>query len=598
MRSDYSDPMSRWWPAEAADAVRLGVTSLTAVYLAMYFELDEPDWAGWTVFSVSLATRASSIQKSTWRAFSTILGAAVGIVLMDNFAQSTLAYDIALALWLGMMTYCSSLERGLGSYGFALMGYTVPIVTLGNVETPLQTFDTVVSRCSALILGIGCAYVSSVLVARGTSVVRHDLSNTAAAAARDCADWIEASRGMSVWRSPPVASVFKLDLQIADALTEQPSLRVGAHAICRMPPLLLRLIAARLRRIRLSDGNVGPTGKLDRVIGVARSFERYPRYGFRSAGPCPLAIDRDMAQAVRNGLRTMLAVSLVNAFWYASHWSAGATAALWTAIICTILSSRPNAASTARCFLVGGALAILVGLFMRYIALTMTGSYALLAALLLPCCFLAALARSDARAQAGSGYAFTVLGVVSPQNTMTYDLLSSLNDALAQLIGLGVVAIAFSALFPPALPEIRRLRVMRRMVRDVLAVALRRSALLPRPDTWLARMFDRLDQISSESRAIQEAGQTLILVGQGLLTLRDIDDDLRRRTGKIITARDQTSQDICMSIRQLASDEAGSIGPRAQRELFEIAQLLETGKTAIAAWPIRFGNFSFNEATR
>jgi hypothetical protein len=53
-----------------------------------------------------------------------------------------------------------------------------------------------------------------------------------------------------------------------------------------------------------------------------------------------------------------------------------------------------------------------------------------------------------------------------------------------------------------------------------------------------------------------------------------------------------------MSIRQLASDEAGSIGPRAQRELFEIAQLLETGKTAIAAWPIGFGNFSFNEATR
>jgi hypothetical protein len=44
-----------------------------------------------TVFSVSLATRASSIQKSTWRAFSTILGAAVSIVLMDNLAQFSLA---------------------------------------------------------------------------------------------------------------------------------------------------------------------------------------------------------------------------------------------------------------------------------------------------------------------------------------------------------------------------------------------------------------------------------------------------------------------------------------------------------------------------
>jgi len=102
-------------------------------------------------------------------------------LLMANFAQSTLAYDIAFALWLGIMTYFSSLERVLGAYGFALIGYTVPIVTLGNVETPLQTFDTVVSRCSELILGIGCAYVSSDLVARGTAAVRRGRSMARAA---------------------------------------------------------------------------------------------------------------------------------------------------------------------------------------------------------------------------------------------------------------------------------------------------------------------------------------------------------------------------------------------------------------------------------
>src|SRR5271170_8527327 len=71
----------RWWPTEAADAVRLGVTSLAAMYLAMYFELDAPYWAGWTVFFVSLATRANSIQKSTFRAVSTLLGAVVSILL-------------------------------------------------------------------------------------------------------------------------------------------------------------------------------------------------------------------------------------------------------------------------------------------------------------------------------------------------------------------------------------------------------------------------------------------------------------------------------------------------------------------------------------
>jgi uncharacterized membrane protein YccC len=588
--SDCLDRIGSWWPTEAADAARLSVTSLIAMYLAMYFELDEPHWAGWTVFSVSLATRASSIQKSAWRAFSTVLGAAAGIVMMDNFAQSTFAFDIALALWLGVMTYFSSLERGLGSYGFALMGYIVPIVTLGNVDTPLRTFDTVVSRCSALILGISCAYVSSVLVARGTAAVRKDLSDAVEAAARDCADWAEASHDKSVWRSPPVGSVLKLDRQIADALTEQPSLRISAHTICRVPRLLLRLIADGLRRARLDDETNGQIWKLDRIVAIAQSFERNPGYGVRSASTRPLAIDLDTAQATHNAMRTIAAVSLISAFWYTSHWSAGATATTWAAVMCVVLSSRPNAAGTACYFLLGGALAIVVGLFIRYAALTVTSSYALFAAVLFPCCFLAALARSDIRAKAGPGYAITLLGVVSPQNTMTYDLVSSLNDALAQLIGIGVAVIAFSALLPPATAETRRLRVMRRMISDIQAAALRPSALLPRPDKWLAQMFDRLEQISSEGRAIQEAGQTLILVGQALLRLRDVDDDLGRRAGAILTARGERVDGICTSLRQLASDDAESLDSGPQRKILEIAHLLESGKTAIAAWPVELCN--------
>jgi uncharacterized membrane protein YccC len=192
-----TDLARRWWPAETADAMRLGVTSLVAIYLAMYFELDDPHWAGWTVFSVSLATRASFFQKSTFRAFSTLLGAVVSIVLMDDLAQSTLGYDVALALWLGLMTYFASLEQGLGSYGFALMGFIVPILTLGNVEAPLNTFDTAVSRCSEPILGVGCAYVSSVLVAHETQVIRRDSANAIEATAQDCAAWDAACHEVS-----------------------------------------------------------------------------------------------------------------------------------------------------------------------------------------------------------------------------------------------------------------------------------------------------------------------------------------------------------------------------------------------------------------
>src|ERR1700761_1993456 len=132
------------WPTEAASAVRIALTSVAAIYLAMLLELDRPEWAGWTVLSVSLATRASSLQKSLWRAVSSIIGCIIAVALTANFAQSTLAFDVAIALWLALLTAAASVERGQRSYGFALMGYTVPIVTLGNVEQPGLVFHVAV----------------------------------------------------------------------------------------------------------------------------------------------------------------------------------------------------------------------------------------------------------------------------------------------------------------------------------------------------------------------------------------------------------------------------------------------------------------------
>jgi len=575
--------------------VRLSVTSLIAIYLAMYFELDEPQWAGWRVFSVSLATRASSIQKSTVRAFSTLLGAVVSVVLMGNFAQSILGYDVALALWLGLMTYCASLEQGVGSYAFAPMGYTVPILTLGNVEAPLNTFDTAVSRCSELILGIACAYVSSVLVARGTQAVRRELANAIEKTAEACGAWDAACHETLVWQPPPVERVLKLDRQIADAMIEQPSLRMGARPICHVPQLLLLLVADRLRKIHLGIKDHDRTLGFVLIPTVARTWGKQSMGGPRGRGAPALATDRDRAQAVHNAIRTVIAVSLVNAFWYVSHWSAGATAAMWTANLCVVLSSRPNPADAARHILAGGALAILVGLLLHYGVLTTTGSYGLLAAVLVPCCLLAAVALSDARAKVGSSFAFVVFGVISPDNTMTYNLVGSLNDGLAILAGLSIAVVAFSTLPKSATPQARQRRVMRRMVRDVRVVALWPSALLPPPRKWLARMFDRLNQLSAESQTIQVAAQTRLLVGRELLALHDIDDGLRRRAGRIIFADSVADENIETAAEKLALVAAACANPRAQSELLNLARLLDADRNAIATWPVDFHHNNVRE---
>src|SRR5262249_7585594 len=117
-----------------------------------------------------------------------------------------------------------------------------------------------------------------------------------------------------------------------------------------------RLIAESLYRVRL--GERAQTGGFERVAAAARSFELHPRPGFCSAANRPLAVDRDTTQAANNAVRTIIAVLAMNAFWYESHWSAGATTTTWTALVCTLLSTRPNAAITARNFLFGGALAV------------------------------------------------------------------------------------------------------------------------------------------------------------------------------------------------------------------------------------------------
>ena len=258
------------WPTEAFSAARLALTSVGAIYLAMLLELDRPEWAGWTVLSVSLVTRASSLQKSLWRTVSSIIGCGIALALTANFAQSTLAFDAAVALWLALLTVPASMERGQRSYGFALMGYTVPIVTLANVDQPSLVFQVAVDRCSTLLLGIACAHASSVLVAAGVREVSSSLADRLDATATACGEWLRAvQRGGNV-PEPPVSHVLALDPAIADAFTEQPSLQTGRRAVSDAPIRLLQLLAIGLleRRLGLRDGGAASAMMRDPLVGA------------------------------------------------------------------------------------------------------------------------------------------------------------------------------------------------------------------------------------------------------------------------------------------------------------------------------------------
>jgi uncharacterized membrane protein YccC len=164
-------------------------------------------------------------------------------------------------------------------------------------------------------------------------------------------------------------------------------------------------------------------------------------------------------------------------------------------------------------------------------------------------CMLGALGRSDARAVSGGGYGIVVLNIVGPTNVMQYQLDATLNGVVADLLGLGLAVIAFSALPPPASTSTRRWRAKRRMARGFLASVCAPDFLRPDTDRWLARMFDRLTQIGGEDGAT-DGGKTLLLAGLLVLALRREDADLGRQVRAIVQAKGLNTGS---ALRQLAN---------------------------------------------
>lgn len=579
-----------WWPSEASFAARLALTSVAAIYLCMLFELETPEWAGWTVVSVSLAARANSLQKSLWRVLGTIVGALISFAIVDAFAQATLAFDIALALYIFVITTISNIQRGFRVYGFAVMGYTVPIVILNDVQRPQLVFYTAVDRCSTIVVGVACAYVSFALVAPGVRTVARNLANVLDAAVEACSGWgrqacRRSDESEASTKRPPLGNVLALDSTMQDAFTEQPSLRAGALALAQAPITLLHLLAMDMLRCRRPTVEPSPRALLgrdfvetdaewDHLRELGPRLRRLEHRGLHHAPPKPLAIDWDGVQAMKNGLRAVLAVSLTNAFWYVSNWPPGGAMVSWAALASVLYATRDDGAQFTRNFLIGAVMAAAVGVFARYVILEQSSSLAQLAIVLFPVMMLAAIGYNEKAAAFGGGYAFLILGIIQPTNIQNYDLGASLNGILATLIGVWVVVACFTYILPSATPATRRRRAQRRMANAVRAIGRRPTWLLPSSDTWLARQAQRLARVCEDPKAV-EGGEILLLVGLLLLATRRRETRVGREAARAIWSSDRAD-----TFDRLA-DGSGDAMHRAR--LRTIADLLQTD--SLRGWP-------------
>jgi uncharacterized membrane protein YccC len=131
-------------------------SSMIALWIALYLNLDRPYWAMMTVYIVAQPLTGAMRSKAAFRFAGTLLGAVAAIALVPNLVAVPWMLTAALALWVGICIYFALLDRTPRSYVFLLAGFTAAIIGFPCVDTPDAIFDTALARVEETTLAIVC----------------------------------------------------------------------------------------------------------------------------------------------------------------------------------------------------------------------------------------------------------------------------------------------------------------------------------------------------------------------------------------------------------------------------------------------------------
>ncbi|MER8846504.1 MULTISPECIES: FUSC family protein [Mesorhizobium] len=145
----------------ALRTVSAGMIALLAAYA---LKLDHPQWAMMTVFIVARPVAGMVLAKGFYRLLGTLAGGVAAIAITTAFGTGPWILVTALAVWIGICTFVSSLLRNPEAYGAALAGYTAMIIGLPAFGQPHLVVDLAVARCAEIVLGIVCAGLTSRLI--------------------------------------------------------------------------------------------------------------------------------------------------------------------------------------------------------------------------------------------------------------------------------------------------------------------------------------------------------------------------------------------------------------------------------------------------
>lgn len=521
-----------------AFALRIWIAILAALYAGFWLQLDAASSAAITVAILALPTRGQAIEKAAFRLIGTIVGVVASIVIVGAFSQTRDLLLAGFAVWIGLCIYAAGLLDGNRAYAAVLSGYTVGLVAMQQIDTPLQVFNAGVQRGAAIAVGIGAvALVNDLLAAPdrhpGVAAQLADLHRRVRAYAkavlrREAKD-PESTAGL-------MREIATLRSDMSSVATESSSGTVRSTAARgTLVTLLAELHAARV--LHVLPTSLEPAERDRLIAGLEKDDVEHDPTMPDAAEPAPgnaMAASvawasnelRRRDQEVREDLAALRAGKPPRRLWRAPFYrchrlaaQAGIRAALWLALASVVLvvggwpaselslalvpvviglgATSPNPRAFTITALIATPIAVVVAGVLEFLVLDGADQFQLLALALAPVAIGATLLMTRPNPMPASlgrlGLIFT-LAIIAPSNPQSYNPQSYLFASLLICLSVGLL-LAAQFLVPPLSDEHRR-QMLVAAARRELDDLLRRGAGRYAPEEAMFRDAVRVSQIA------------------------------------------------------------------------------------------------------
>jgi uncharacterized membrane protein YccC len=217
-------------------ALRTVISIITAIAIAFWLQVQDPQWAGLTACLVIQPTAGAVLAKGVFRIMGTIVGAFFGLFALSIYAEAPIPFVGLMVLWLSLSVYGAARVRNFAAYGFLLAGYSALLVGFEGIASPAGAWIVAIDRSAEILIGIACSTIVTITLAPvyAGDLLRQSLRRTFSRLADYAAEALDADTPVALFsteRRQMIADVVKFDALRSYTVFESPKMRAEQGAL-------------------------------------------------------------------------------------------------------------------------------------------------------------------------------------------------------------------------------------------------------------------------------------------------------------------------------------------------------------------------------